>query len=104
MPTVKKTKFIKLRVTPEQHGAFTRLARAEGGVSAILRKRIFGGRVIGHRAGFDSALLLARIHNGILQIARNVSHPDDTLSVALVLSQLVAIERQLTELLIHTKK
>jgi hypothetical protein len=102
MPRVNKTKMVKLRVTPDEYSQLATLARPAGGVSALIRKRVFGGRVIGYRAGFDAVLHLARMHTYLLQIAEGVCRHEDTLSLALVLSQLVAIERQVNTLLTQT--
>jgi len=97
--TNKKSKLLKIRVTPDEHATLTTIAESCGGISAVIRKRVFCGRVIGYRPGLKNAVALGQMHSSLLQIARSLAEHEHTLSLTLILSQLVAIERHLNEVL-----
>lgn len=96
MPRVTKTKLVKVRMTPEEHQRLAALARNEGSISAFIRKQAFGSQN-------DAVLYLARIHCGILEIARTVGQHDTALSVTELLAHFVAIERHLNDLVSQRK-
>jgi hypothetical protein len=96
----KKTKLVKLRVTPNEQKALSELAREEGGVSALIRRRVLGRQSVRPPAKTD-VLLLARIHSSLQQIARSLSTAENRLSLVQVLAQLWTIEQRLDQLLTH---
>ena len=91
----KKNKLIKVYVTPEERRKLVLLASGERSVSAFIRKQMFGQKS-------ETTLRVGRIHSDVLQIARAVVEENDTLSVMTLLAYMVAIERELYELV--TKK
>lgn len=97
MLTGKKSKLVKLRVTLDEHTQLTALARAEGNLSALVRKQVFGRQD-------ESVRYLVRIHSSLLQIARTATQDRVSLNLTLVLVQLAIIERHLVELLTQAKK
>lgn len=93
----KKSKLVKLRVTPEEHERLCVLAHHEGGFSALIRKRIFSESV---RSPIKAdVLLVARIHGSLQQIARTLPDQEKGLNRVEVLVQLKAIDEHLTQLL-----
>ena len=93
-----KTKLVKLRVTPNEQKALSELAREEGGISALIRNRIFGPRNFRRPVGAD-VLLLARIHSTLQQIARSLPNGENRLSLVQVLVQLRIMEQHLDQLI-----
>ena len=100
--TSRKTKSVRWRLTPEEYGQLTELARAEASVSALMRKRIFTPRFSGWP--LNDVLTLARIEAALIEIARLWRNHSEIGSVLPGLAQLFAIEQRLDELLTrHTK-
>jgi hypothetical protein len=93
-----KSKLVKLRVTPEEHVQLLDLARDEGGLSALIRKRIFGRHSSRPPVRTD-VVLLGRIHSCLQTIARALPDRADPFNALQVLVQLQTIEHHIAQLL-----
>jgi hypothetical protein len=92
-----RNKNIKIRLSEDELRRLKRIAGARG-VSSLLRTKALGpDRRIIQAEKFSVVAELARARNVLNQIARNCQR-QPTLAVMQIVSQLVAVERQLSNL------
>jgi hypothetical protein len=83
---------IKVRVNDEEHAAFTRLGKTEGGISALIRRCLLGQGITDARR--EALRELARLARNLNVIAVEARRFDPARTVEVV-AHLVVIEREL---------
>lgn len=92
--------WVKLRTTPEQRAAWYAKAEAKGVTFSDLARQTLDGVTVHRRAQLrrvDPSLLrqLARLGNNLNQLARWANRDQRYAETALIMGQLIAIEREL---------